>query len=397
MNDNLKLLTFVGLGDLQPVMYKSEWGDFKTELFPEAIDRWLQPSEIIALVTPKAKTGDNWKKLAARLPQTKEVGIPNGNTPEELWEIFSQMTKSFDEGDEIIFDITHAFRSIPMLALLSASFLRVAKGVRLKAILYGAYAVDDKPKEAPVFNLTPFVSLLDWITATDKFVKSGDSRESAKILSEIHQSLWIEAKGQKNADLPRQMQGLGAILIRLSQALSLTRPQEISDLSGRLEEKIKLAAGETEKWAKPFTLLLDKAANEFRPFKIESLGTQRAMIRWFVEHEQIAQAITLAREWMVGWTGHQINRKDLQDRKKVEDAVNQASRRKQGKYIDDESPFLNSVENLPHSGVMLSIWDKIRDLRNDVAHCGMRENPRDAADIVKGVKSAVNELENLPI
>lgn len=395
MSGKLKLLTFVGLSDYQLVTYRSAERTCETELFAEALSQWYQPSETIALLTPKAKTSNNWTNLQNRLAQIKAVDIPDGNTDEDLWEIFSQMTKCFNEDDEIIFDITHAFRSIPLLALLSASFLRVAKGVRLKAILYGAYEARDEQNRVPVFDLTPFVSLLDWITATDKFIKGGDSRELASMLSGTQQSLWISAKGQKKADLPRQMQGLSSTLTSLSQALSLTRPQEVSSLSARLEEKIKDAAKETEKWAKPFTLLLDKAASEFRPFNTNSLAAQRKLIRWYVDHEQIAQAITLAREWLVSWAGSQINSNAFSVREDVTTAINQASRRKRGKDIEGESPLLQRIETLPDRSSLLSLWDKVGDLRNDVAHCGMREKPRGAADIVKAVREVVNGLELL--
>lgn len=392
MNGKLKLLTFVGLSNYQEVIYRSAAGRYKTELFAEALAQWYQPEETIALLTPNARASNNWAKLQDLLPQIRAVDIPNGNTDEELWEIFSQMTKCFDADDEIIFDITHAFRSIPLLALLSASFLRVAKSVRLRALLYGAYEARGEQNEVPVFDLTPFISLLDWITATDKFVKSGDSRELARLLSNTHQSLWVNA-AQKNAELPRRLEGLGRMLTDLSQALSLTRPQQIASLSVKLEEEIERAAEETEKWAKPFTLLLGKAANEFGAFKSDSLTAQRKLIRWYVEHEQMAQAITLAREWLVSWTGSRIGQTSLGKREEVERAINQAARRRRQTEPAPESPLLAQIEALPDGNSMLRLWDKVADLRNDVAHCGMRERPRRAADIVKAIINGMNRSE----
>jgi hypothetical protein len=51
------------------------------------------------------------------------------------------------------------------LALLAAAFLRSAKGIRLRALLYGAYDARENDV-APVFDLTPFLDLLEWMFAT---------------------------------------------------------------------------------------------------------------------------------------------------------------------------------------------------------------------------------------
>jgi len=102
--------------------------------------------------------------LASRLngkTTLRPISIPDGKDEAEIWGIFETLTQNVNEGDSIVFDITHAFRSIPFLAMIAVSYLRAAKGIELNAIVYGAYdaRIDDK---SPVFNLTPFVTLLDW-------------------------------------------------------------------------------------------------------------------------------------------------------------------------------------------------------------------------------------------
>jgi CRISPR-associated DxTHG motif protein len=54
--------------------------------------------------------------LQAKLGHRVEwVDIPEGRSEQELWEIFDRVASAVDEGDTILLDITHAFRSIPMI------------------------------------------------------------------------------------------------------------------------------------------------------------------------------------------------------------------------------------------------------------------------------------------
>ena len=102
--------------------------------------------------------------------------IPNGNSTTELWEIFNVCENAVDEEDEIILDITHAFRSLPLLTFTVSAYLRQVKQVKLKRVIYGAFEAQDKVRnETPIFDLTPFVALLNWTNAVNIFQRSGDA------------------------------------------------------------------------------------------------------------------------------------------------------------------------------------------------------------------------------
>jgi CRISPR-associated Csx2 family protein len=75
--------------------------------------------------------------------QIVEVDIPDGKSEEELWEIFEAISKAVQEGDEIVFDITHGFRSLPMIAMLTIAYLKQVKGVKVQHVVYGVYERDN--------------------------------------------------------------------------------------------------------------------------------------------------------------------------------------------------------------------------------------------------------------
>ena len=69
------------------------------------------------------------------------VEIPEGKSEAEIWEIFNIVFGSLEREDEVVFDITHAFRSIPMLAIVILNYAKMMKKVTLSGIYYGAFEV----------------------------------------------------------------------------------------------------------------------------------------------------------------------------------------------------------------------------------------------------------------
>ena len=103
------------------------------------------------------------------------VRIPEGHDEKQIWEIFDIVYKVLAHGDEVVFDITHAFRSIPMLAIIILNYSKVLKNIQLQRIQYGAFEalgpafkVKEIPidqRVAPLIDLTPLVTLSDWTMA----------------------------------------------------------------------------------------------------------------------------------------------------------------------------------------------------------------------------------------
>jgi CRISPR-associated DxTHG motif protein len=395
----MKIITFLGTGNYSPATYCWEDRTCTTNLFPEALAGWLQPDEMLVLLTKEARAFTHWTNLQERLAgkvRLTPVDIPSGKGEAELWQIFQALADSLPTGEEVIFDVTHAFRSLPILSLLAAAYLRVAKAVKLLAVVYGAYEARDADNRAPVFNLTPFVRLLDWITATDRFVKAGDAADLAGLLGEAHQLPWRSATSQSRDGLPRHLKGLGGNLHKLTQALMLARPPEIAEHAAALGRQLAAAAPETARFAQPFVLLLERTQQHVASLAADNLQAQRQLVHWYVEHDHAMQALALAREWLVSWVCHALGLDLIKGRDAAEKALTHFWRRERGKPIDGElSPLLERLATAPQADDLLQAWDPIGDLRNDVLHCGYRDEPRTAGKILKGVEEIAGHLDRL--
>ncbi|WP_425505358.1 CRISPR-associated DxTHG motif protein [Thermosulfurimonas marina] len=71
-----------------------------------------------------------------------------GRSEEEIRDNFRKVIENLSEGEEVFFDITHSFRSLPMLNLVALSYARVLKGIRIRGIYYGAFEVLGSPKKS---------------------------------------------------------------------------------------------------------------------------------------------------------------------------------------------------------------------------------------------------------
>ncbi|RKU14629.1 TIGR02221 family CRISPR-associated protein [Candidatus Poribacteria bacterium] len=364
----LKVLTFLGLGKYENTTYikHDESGRCETDLFPIAVAKLYEPEQIIAFTTPKVieSKQDDLGKLATELSEKFiTVNIPNGNSTDELWEIFNQCENVVDENDEIILDITHAFRSIPLLIFIVAAYLRQVKSVELKHIIYGAFeARDQATNETRIFDLTPFVELLNWMNAVNVFQNSGDARPIAKL---------------------NVQDSIAEALISLSDALLTNRTLEAQEAAFKFNTEfsdLEFAASSEQ----PFQMLIDQLKQSYQLMAVdrptttqsqkESLKAQYQQIKWYMENQHYLQAITLMREWLISFECFYHNGGWLErnTRKIAENMLKNNHRDIEEKVID--------------------LWKGCR-IRGDLAHCGMRKNADSATTAIGAIEQLFNKFE----
>lgn len=149
------LMSFLGTGDYKFCNYYIENEKVENVRFvQEALvkifcNHWDSKDKIIIFTTKEAFER-NWlnrdpiegldKRLNAINLQTKHlnINIPSGSSsgisPEqiskEIWDLFEIVFNSIEDDCELIMDITHAFRYIPMLGIILIDYARLLKNVR---------------------------------------------------------------------------------------------------------------------------------------------------------------------------------------------------------------------------------------------------------------------------
>lgn len=117
-----------------------------------------------------------------RLPVNLRL-IPYGCNTEEQIEILQLMALDVVQGDTVTLDVTHGLRHLPMLAQMSALYLRQVKNVQINGLYYGALDMTHDGL-TPVMNLQGILDMADWIGAVQSFDKDGDYSVFSSLLEE---------------------------------------------------------------------------------------------------------------------------------------------------------------------------------------------------------------------
>lgn len=109
--------------------------------------------------------------------------IPYGRDTVEQAEILQRMASDIAEGDAVTLDVTHGLRHLPMLAQMSALYLRRVKNVEVRGLYYGALDMT-RDGLTPVMNLQGLLDIADWTGAVQSFDKDGDYSVFAPLVLE---------------------------------------------------------------------------------------------------------------------------------------------------------------------------------------------------------------------
>lgn len=102
-----------------------------------------RPNRIAVLVTQAARE-KHWAALAAELGELgydERTGtlvahdIPDGKGERQLWRVFEVVGQAIDGAEQVVFDTTHAFRSLQLVTLLALTFYRNARKIALERVL----------------------------------------------------------------------------------------------------------------------------------------------------------------------------------------------------------------------------------------------------------------------
>ena len=382
----LKALTFIGSSPnkYSPTTYyidrDGKRESCKTHLFPEVVVKLYKPEKLIAFATDEVLKDIHGHGYVTHLRSVcsahgvdfDRLHIPSGKSTTELWDIFDVYANAVDDGDKIVLDITHGFRSLPMLALPAITYLRQVKNAVFEHILYGAFEARNSAG-TPIFDLTPFVSLLNWTNAVNVFQRTGDARPIADL--DIHSDI-------------------SDALTKLSESLLTNRTIEVQEAAFKFNglpiSTLVTSAGSQA----PFRMLIQQLQANYRGMAVNdphsnpksSVKKQYEQLKWYIDNQHYLQAITLIREWLVSWE---------YIRQHPTDPSHWRASRNHRQPIEDAFNNKNSSAADPDEWAW-DLWDACADLRNDLAHCGMRIRPapRSAEDAIEQIKKLFEDLEN---
>lgn len=393
------LVTFLGTGRYEESVYEYCGNQVKTKFYSHALPQFfpeITHTKVLATNQAEQTHGTAYNNLWPYDSKPEFIRIASGQSVDELWSVFDKLVAEIPEGEEVVFDVTHGFRSLPLVATLAIAYLRSTRSVKLHAVVYGAFEARSADGITPTFDLTPMLKLLEWIDAVVRFENHLDGRPIQRLLADIQNAAYRAGHSQP----PRLLKKLGDQLGQFTNALVIGRVREVIEakplLAGVLKDQ-NLSA-ETNEWAKPLGLLLESLDQFVEHFAASSefeVDAQRRLARFYAEREMYALAVSVFREYLIsrGCELSGLSQSEIVDLKKravVERTLAAHGLWKRGKLPEDQIPesWPDWVAKCDETGLVGELG-QISEARNDVNHVGMRSNAQKSAKLIECIRSAV--------
>ena len=291
---------------------------------------WTEQDRIFIFCTSKETTGENGSKeinwldngqarvteeadkiglqhrlqdLQARMgikAQIEEHDIEAGFSEEEIWSIFNTVYAQLQPGDQIYFDVTHAFRSIPLFSIVLFNYSKFMKDTCLMSIMYGAfeklgpaYKVKEMPVEkrvAPVVDLTNIARLQEYNQIASSLKDFGKVKQLKDAIVPHEESTADQA-----------IRNLGCSISQLDEYIAIIDLKEIK--SGKFiatfrrnYKKVK----NRKEIASPIKNILEELYKETEDFVSQNdYRNIEEAINWTIKHDMLMQAYPLAAEYII--------------------------------------------------------------------------------------------------
>ncbi|HQO03657.1 MAG TPA: TIGR02221 family CRISPR-associated protein [Spirochaetota bacterium] len=331
-------ISFLGLGSMSTVdsRYKYSPASYSLNGAVSELTEFVQAAEIqllgssffdriIIIATEKSRDA-HYASLKGQLAALGAVEpgliiIDEDMTPEGQWKWFEEILFHIDTGDRLTVDLTHGYRSIPIVFSTAINFLRKAKNITVDGVYYGAF--EKNRKCSPIIDMKDFYIINDWAEAVSRLVEDADARKLGDVAK---QSSAFQAGDLNDPELIEAFHALtGAI-----------RNVDINNVGAMASKALGLVAGKKMTTSRTGSLLLDLVVDKFTAIAVsgneggeyirEYYTMQMEFVRLLIDHRLYMQAFTVMREFIVSFA-------DMHARTAVRNDTELAGS-KQKKYLD---------------------------------------------------------------
>lgn len=307
------------------------------------------------------------------------VHIAEGFTEDDVWRIFSVVYEKLEPQDEIYFDVTHAFRSIPIFSVVLFNYARFMKDTRIMAVKYGAFEqlgpafqVKDIPVEervAPVLDLTNIVRLQEYNQIASNLKDFGKVKSLKSVLAYVGE---IPADGV--------IRDLSNSIAEMDEYITTIDLKKIKsgNFIKKFRDSYKFVTRKRTMLA-PIMNILHELYRETQDFVPEdSFRNIEAAVNWTIKHDMLMQAYPLAEEYIIRWTATKYaeERPSALNPKKYHIFISsllgmpqEDFRMRQWKETLALYPDVaNVLADEPFIIRLRPLYDKVRNMRNSLAH-----------------------------
>lgn len=405
-----KLFAFIGTSPYEETEYfididgkrKSCNSPYIQEALFEVLEQ--RQLEVVIFATDEARR-KNWipenkvglkRRLEEKNAAYKIVVIPEGKSNEEIWDIFALVYGEIQENDEIYVDVTHSFRSIPIIFMSVLNHARVTKKCKIERIFYGAYEAR-KDGLSPVFDLSVFNQISDWNSGVEQLLETGESEKFKEVVEKNIKPILAEKKGTD--ELIKLTDKCARSITEFYTDLQLVKGQTMLNDGKKLKEVLnELQKYDFSKYKniQPFYKLLERIKKQVDFFNTGDMIFEILecikLCKWFGLYQQ---AYTLLQENIVNYVCLKCGLdcgKYKPDRELAEKLI--ISRYYNIELSEVEKNIL--IEKLSDFSVdMAKLHHELTDYRNELNHAQFRRNGPSKNKLVSDLEGFIVRFEDL--
>jgi len=413
-------ISFLGTNNYKECTYKfSENEYFQTNYTQVAVlKKHLQDIDKIVIFLTEDARRNNWGGAGKLKEQINnicsitpvEVDIPNGFNNNDLLEIFNKITSSITDKSDLIIDVTHSFRSLPITLSAVLNYLKSTKECSIHKIYYGAFEVLGNPRDvdnipvekrlAPVLDITYLDLIQEWTRAVDNLLKFGNANLLQELSKNAIKPILIETKGKD--EVASKIRSIVDRLAELNKNIYSCRSKELLnfdfDTFNQNLEFIITRNVILPQIVLPLKKLKVKINGFSNQYKIENLIR---IVKWCIEYNWIQQAYTLIQESIITYCLEQIELDyfDQENRDSLSSAISIINKNLPRDKWSGNITLIQDIVNIISSNEKLKeltrIVFELVDTRNDINHAGYRQNPRNPKVLEEKIKELYSKISEL--
>lgn len=387
---------------------------------------WTSNDKAYIFLTQGAKE-KHWDRLYSVLKEHQYVfeiepvfPIQEGYSEDEIWNIFRTVYEKLNDKDEVILDITHGFRSLPMLSMVLLEYAKTLKRITVSKILYGAFEAlgeaykieqtypNPSDRKAPLLELTAFSQLQEWAIATSDFIEFGNAKKLMHTLKFSDFSSSTHSKSAKG-NIKKTLTMFAQNLQSLTGMYATNRGQEIieAQVHQAIFDSLEILENYSRELPKlsPLTELLEKIKLRVNGYQEDDVRNGILAAEWCLNSNLIQQGITLLQEFIITICLSQL-KFDYQNRpyRVISSALLGKDNRTSYEFKSSENnevdrslelSLIDKIEQLPYYNQVKEIYNDLgAQHRNDIQHAGFsHKTPKESSEFTKCLERNLKKIK----
>lgn len=400
-----RLVSFLGTTTYAETTYRFQDLQATSPLMPIALSRMLSCDRVSVLATDEA-AAIHEEALRAGLSDLGTAldmrRIPTGRSEEDLREQFRVFRDTVTESPDrpLVIDITLGFRAQPFFAAAGLATLSAAgKLPRDVSLLYGAFEAREG-NTAPIWDLTPFLDMIEFAFSASIFRRTGDGRPLSEALERERRRIAQGAKsGERDFARSKVIEPLrtfsedlsatrlAALLVGVESRTPAGNPKVERSSTARLREALQKWRIECDRDHPALVPMLDDllsmtgrlavpddAARKSGLAAPEARQAVSALTQLYLDTGRLMEAAAVAREEIVSRLA------DLPEAIAAARTTFDKDARHRAERLAGDSLHVRGL----------------LDRRNDILHAGMRTDPLSGKEIARQVEKLAEEIARPP-